>query len=394
MKNNAYIISSIRTPVGKANGVFKNTRPDDLLSFILKEIIKDNPTIDTKMIDDVIIGCAMPEGEQGLNIARTALLMAGYPNSISGITINRFCASGLQSIAYAADRIRLGEANIIIAGGVESMSMIPAMGHHPAFNIKIFNKESIGISHSMGITAERVAMKYQIDRESQDVFAFNSHQKAITATNENLFRSEIRPYIINKQEYNQNENKIKYDKQIITDDEGIRYDTSMEKLATLKSVFQDGGTVTAGNSSQMSDGASVTILCSEKMLHDFDLTPMAKFVGYVVSGVDPKIMGMGPVVAVPRVLKQCGIGLDEIEHIELNEVFASQSLAVIKELNLNPEIVNPLGGAIALGHPLGATGSIRTTTLLNHLMRTGKRYGMVTMCIGGGMGAAAIFKNI
>jgi acetyl-CoA acyltransferase len=394
MKNNAYIISSIRTPVGKANGVFKNTRPDDLLSFILKEIIKDNPSIDTKKIDDVIIGCAMPEGEQGLNIARTASLLAGYPNSISGVTINRFCASGLQSIAYAADRIRLGEADIMIAGGVESMSMIPVMGHHPAFNIKILNKDNRGISYSMGITAEQVAMKYQIDRELQDEFAFNSHQKAITATNENLFRSEIRPYLINKQEYNQNENKIKYDKQIITDDEGIRYDTSMEKLASLKSVFQDGGTVTAGNSSQMSDGASATILCSEKMLHDFDLTPMARFVGYAVSGVDPKIMGMGPVVAVPKVLKQCGIGLDEIEHIELNEAFASQSLAVIKELNLNPEIVNPLGGAIALGHPLGATGSIRTTTLLNHLIRTGKRYGMVTMCIGGGMGAAAIFENI
>jgi acetyl-CoA acetyltransferases len=393
MTQDAYIVSAIRTPTGKAKGVFKQVRPDDLLSFILKTLLEDNPSVDPKMIDDVIIGCAMPEAEQGLNVARISALLAGYPNSVAGVTVNRFCASGLQSIAYAADRIRLGEADVVIAGGVESMSMIPMTGHHPAFNMKVFNEDNLGIAYGMGTTAEQVVKKYNIKRGAQDQFAFESHQKAISAINQGYFEDEIRPYETIVQSYDSDSKQIIQKSVTVSQDEGVRFDTSIEQLSKLKGAFHVNGSVTAGNSSQMSDGASAVLLCSEKALKLFNLEPMARFVGFAVAGVDPKIMGIGPVLAIPKVLKQCGLKIDEIDHIELNEAFAAQSLVVIQELDLNPDIVNPLGGAIALGHPLGATGSIRTSTLLHHLNRTNTRYGMVTMCIGSGMGAAGVFEN-
>lgn len=393
MNQDAYIVSSIRTPVGKAGGVFKTVRPDDLLSFVLKTLLDENPSIDSNRIDDVIIGCAMPEAEQGLNIARISALLADYPQSVSGVTVNRFCASGLQSIAYAADRIRLGEADIMVAGGVESMSMIPMTGHRPAFNIKVFNENYIGIAYGMGTTAEQVVKKYHIDREAQDSFAFESHQKAINAINQGYFADEIKAYKVNHKTYDLDKKTIVQKTADIAQDEGVRFDTSIEQLAKLKGAFHAQGSVTAGNSSQMSDGAAATLLCSEKALKLFDLKPMARFIGFSVSGVDPKIMGIGPILAIPKVLKQCGLKQDDIGHIELNEAFAAQSLAVIQTLGLNPKIVNPLGGAIALGHPLGATGSIRTATLLHHLNRTNTRYGIVSMCIGSGMGAAGVFEN-
>ncbi|MEO1939051.1 acetyl-CoA C-acyltransferase [Candidatus Thioglobus sp.] len=393
MTQDAYIVSAIRTPTGKAKGVFKQVRPDDLLSFILKTLLEDNPSVDPKMIDDVLIGCAMPEAEQGLNVARISALLAGYPNSVAGVTVNRFCASGLQSIAYAADRIRLGEADVVIAGGVESMSMIPMTGHHPAFNMKVFNEDNLGIAYGMGTTAEQVVKKYNIKRGAQDQFAFESHQKAISAINQGYFEDEIRPYETIVQSYDSDSKQIIQKSVTVSQDEGVRFDTSIEQLSKLKGAFHVNGSVTAGNSSQMSDGASAVLLCSEKALKLFNLEPMARFVGFAVAGVDPKIMGIGPVLAIPKVLKQCGLKIDEIDYIELNEAFAAQSLVVIQELDLNPDIVNPLGGAIALGHPLGATGSIRTSTLLHHLNRTNTRYGMVTMCIGSGMGAAGVFEN-
>lgn len=394
MSQAAYIVSSIRTPVGKAGGVFKDVRPDDLLSFVLKSLLADNPSVDPSKIDDVIIGCAMPEAEQGLNVARISSLLANYPHSVPGVTVNRFCASGLQSIAYAADRIRLGEAEVMVAGGVESMSMIPIMGHHPAFNIKVFKEDNIGIAYGMGTTAEQVVNKYDIDRDSQDQFAFESHQKAISAVSLGYFKDEIKPYEATTQSYDLDSQEVTQQSKIIFADEGIRFDTSIEQLAKLKAAFHINGSVTAGNSSQMSDGAGAMLLCSEKALQRFNLTPIARFVGFAVSGVDPKIMGIGPVLAIPKVLAQCGLKQNDIGHIELNEAFAAQSLAVIQELNLDPKVVNPLGGAIALGHPLGATGSIRAASLLHHLKRTNTRYGMVTMCVGSGMGAAGIFENL
>ncbi|MBT4553541.1 MAG: acetyl-CoA C-acyltransferase [Candidatus Thioglobus sp.] len=393
MTQDAYIASAIRTPTGKAKGVFKQVRPDDLLSFILKTLLEDNPSVDPKMIDDVIIGCAMPEAEQGLNVARISALLAGYPNSVAGVTVNRFCASGLQSIAYAADRIRLGEADVVIAGGVESMSMIPMTGHHPAFNMKVFNEDNLGIAYGMGTTAEQVVKKYNIKRGAQDQFAFESHQKAISAINQGYFEDEIRPYETIVQSYDSDSKQIIQKSVTVSQDEGVRFDTSIEQLSKLKGAFHVNGSVTAGNSSQMSDGASAVLLCSEKALKLFNLEPMARFVGFAVSGVDPKIMGIGPVLAIPKVLKQCGLKQHDIGHIELNEAFAAQSLAVIQELNLDPNVINPLGGAIALGHPLGATGSIRTSTLVHNLNRTDARFGMVTMCIGSGMGAAGVFEN-
>ncbi len=385
MSETVYIVNSVRTPVGKAGGVFKKIRPDDLLSFVLSSLLEDSPSIDPSTIDDVIIGCAMPEAEQGLNVARISALLANYPHSVPGVTVNRFCASGLQSIAYAADRIRLGEADVMVAGGVESMSMIPMMGHHPAFNIKVFKTDNVGLAYGMGATAELVANKYHIDRDSQDRFAFESHLKAINAVEQNYFKDEIKPYNVITKSYNLELQKATHQSNIVSMDEGIRFNTSIEQLEKLKPVFNHQGSVTAGNSSQMSD---------EKALKRFDLTPMARFVGYAVSGVDPKIMGIGPVLAIPKILTQCGLKQHDIGHIELNEAFAAQSLAIIRELKLDPAIVNPLGGAIALGHPLGATGSIRTTTLLHHLQRTNTRYGMVTMCIGSGMGAAGIFEKL
>lgn len=388
----AYIVAALRTPVGKApRGMFRNTRPDSILAHVLSGVLSVCPTLDPKLIEDVIIGCAMPEAEQGMNVARIALLLAGIPKNVPGMTINRFCSSGLQAVALAADRIRLGEADVMVAGGTESMSMVPMMGNKVAMNPAVFKNEHVAIAYGMGITAEKVAQRWNISREAQDAFALESHRKALAAIQNKEF-SEILPYPITEDHPELKTGKVKSLKRDATTDEGPRQDTSLEILAKLKPAFSATGSVTAGNSSQMSDGAAAVLLVSERILKEFKLTPLARFVGYSVAGVPPEIMGIGPVEAIPKVLKQTGIKQDDIDWIELNEAFAAQSLAVIKELKIDPTKVNPLGGAIALGHPLGATGAIRTATITHALKRHHKKYGMVTMCIGTGMGAAGIFE--
>jgi acetyl-CoA acyltransferase len=391
----AYIVAATRTPVGKApRGMFRNTRPDDLLAHVLKSVLAQAPSLDPASIGDVIVGCAMPEAEQGMNVARIALLLAGLPNSVPGVTVNRFCSSGLQSVALAADRIRLGEADVMIAGGVESMSMIPMMGNKVAFNPAIFEDEHVAIAYGMGITAEKVAERWRVSRGAQDAFALQSHQRAIAAIANGEFGDEITPYTIAEHQPDLESHQVRIATREASQDEGPRSDTSLEALSKLKTVFAQKGTVTAGNSSQMSDGAGAVLLCSEAALKRYNLTPIGKFLGFSVAGVPPEIMGIGPKEAIPRVLKQVGLSLNDMGWIELNEAFAAQSLAVINDVGLNPEIVNPLGGAIALGHPLGATGAIRTATLMHGLRRRKQKYGMVTMCIGTGMGAAGIFEAI
>ena len=391
----AYIVSAVRTPVGKApRGVFRNTRPDDLLAHVLREAIKRAPGIDLARIGDAIIGCAMPEAEQGMNVARIGVLLAGLPDSVPGMTINRFCSSGLQAVALAADRIRLGEADLMLAGGTESMSMVPMMGHKIAMNPAVFSDESIGIAYGMGITAEKVAERWKITREQQDAFALQSHQRATAAIAGGEFRDEIAPFPLDDHYPNLATRAIVTDARNVDTDEGPRKDTSLEALAKLKPVFRMGGSVTAGNSSQMSDGAGAVMLASEQALKDYGLSPLARFVGFAVAGVPPDIMGIGPKEAIPRALKQTGIARDQLDWIELNEAFAAQSLAVMNDIGLDPAKVNPLGGAIALGHPLGATGAVRTATLVHGMRRRKQKYGMVTMCIGTGMGAAGIFEAL
>jgi len=390
----AYIVAATRTPVGKApRGMFRNTRPDDLLAHVLKSVLAQAPSLDPASIGDVIVGCAMPEAEQGINVARIALLLAGLPNTVPGLTINRFCSSGLQAVALAADRIRLGEAEVMVAAGMESMSMVPMMGNKIAFNPEIFARdENIAIAYGMGITAEKVAERWKISREAQDAFAYQSHQRAVQAIANGEFKDEITPYHIAEHMPDLNAREVKIKAREATHDEGPRADTSIEALAKLKPVFAQKGSVTAGNSSQMSDGAGAVLLCSESALKRYNLTPIGKFLGFSVAGVEPAIMGIGPKEAIPRVLQQVGLSLNDMGWIELNEAFAAQSLAVIGDVGLDPAKVNPLGGAIALGHPLGATGAIRTATLLHGLRRRKQKYGMVTMCIGTGMGAAGIFE--
>jgi len=392
----AYIVAATRTPVGKApRGMFRNTRPDDLLAHVLKSVLAQAPSLDPARIGDVIVGCAMPEAEQGINVARIALLLAGLPNVVPGLTINRFCASGLQAVALAADRIRLGEAEVMIAAGMESMSMVPMMGNKIAFNPEIFaHEENIAIAYGMGITAEKVAQRWKISREAQDEFAFNSHSRAVQAIANGEFKDEITPYHIAEHMPDMNSREVKVKARDVVQDEGPRADTSVEALGKLKPVFAQRGSVTAGNSSQMSDGSGAVLLCSESALKRYNLTPIGKFLGFSVAGVPPEIMGIGPKEAIPRVLKQVGLSLNDMGWIELNEAFAAQSLAVIGDVGLDPVKVNPLGGAIALGHPLGATGAIRTATLLHGLRRRKQKYGMVTMCIGTGMGAAGIFEAL
>ena len=391
----AYIVAATRTPVGKApRGMFRNTRPDDLLVHVLKSVLAQAPSLDPASIGDVIAGCAMPEAEQGINVARIALLLADLPNTVPGLTINRFCSSGLQAVALAADRIRLGEADVMIAAGMESMSMVPMMGNKVAFNPAIFEDEHYGIAYGMGLTAEKVAEKWHVSREAQDAFALRSHQRAIAAINNGEFKDEITPYRITEHVPDMGSREVKEKVREAAQDEGPRADTSLEALGKLKTVFAQKGSVTAGNSSQMSDGAAAVLLCSEAALKRYNLTPIAKFLGFSVAGVPPEIMGIGPKEAIPRVLKQVGLSLNDIGWIELNEAFAAQSLAVIQDVGLDPSIVNPLGGAIALGHPLGATGAIRTATLLHGLRRRKQKYGMVTMCIGTGMGATGIFEAL
>ena len=392
----AYIIDAKRTPVGKVRGLLSKTRGDDLLVHAIKSVLiaSDASEEINKNIDDIIVGCAMPEGPQGLNIARIATLLAGLPDSTPAYTLNRFCSSGLQSVSNAADLVKSGSADLVIAAGVESMSSVPMTGFKPSMNPKILSDENISIAYGMGLTAEKVVQKYNISRESQDEFAFDSHQKAILANSNGLFVNEISPittiengYSIDSKEYTTNSN-------IVSQDEGPREDTSLEVLAKLRTVFAQDGSVTAGNSSQMSDAAAAVLVASEEAVEKYNLTPKAEFIGFSVAGVPPEIMGIGPIKAVPKVLKSVGLSIDDIGWIELNEAFAAQSLAVISELGLDTQKVNPLGGAIALGHPLGATGSIRIATLVSAMQRENIDYGMVTMCIGTGMGAAGIIKNI
>jgi acetyl-CoA acyltransferase len=392
----AFIVAAHRTPVGKApRGVFRSTRPDDLLVHVLRGIGLQFPQIDSRRIGDVIVGCAMPEAEQGMNVARIAVLLAGLPQAVPGVTVNRFCASGLEAVAIAASRIRLGDADLMIAGGTESMSLIPMMGHNPSFNPRILRDDpNVAIAYGMGITGEKVAARWKVSREAQDEFAYESHKRAIAATDRGEFRDEILPYEVAHAGPNAQDAALERRYAMVSADEGPRRDTSPEALAKLKPAFAVKGTVTAGNSSQMSDGAAAVLLASERALEEYGLKPLARFLGYSVAGVAPEVMGIGPVEAIPRVLRQTGISQQDLDWIELNEAFAAQSLAVIDTLKLDRFKVNPMGGAIALGHPLGATGAIRTATLLHAMQRRNLRYGMVTMCVGTGMGAAGIFEAV
>ncbi|PZP61851.1 acetyl-CoA C-acyltransferase [Pseudoxanthomonas winnipegensis] len=395
----AYIVAATRTPVGKApKGMFRNTRPDDMLAHVLKAVVAQAPGIDLGRIDDAIIGCAMPEGEQGMNVARIGVLLAGLPNTVAGQTINRFCSSGLQAVALAADQIRLGNADLMLAGGTESMSMVPMMGNKIALSPSVFKDDHVAIAYGMGITAEKVAEEWKVSREDQDAFALASHQKAIAAIQAGEFAAEITPYEIHSYQPNLADgNTIALRKLRVEHDEGPRPDSSLEGLAKLRPVFRNGqfgGSVTAGNSSQMSDGAGAVLLASEQAIKDYGLTPLARFVSFSVAGVRPEVMGIGPIEAIPKALRQAGLTKDQLDWIELNEAFAAQSLAVIRDSELDPSKVNPLGGAIALGHPLGATGAIRTATIVHGLRRRQQKYGMVTMCIGTGMGAAGIFEAL
>ena len=391
----AYIVAATRTPVGKApRGVFRNTRPDEMLAHVLKSVVAQAPGIDLGRIDDAIIGCAMPEGEQGMNVARIGVLLAGLPNTVAAQTINRFCSSGLQAVALAADQIRLGNADLVLAGGTESMSMVPMMGHKVAMSPKVFQDDNVAIAFGMGITAEKVAEEWKVSREDQDAFAFASHQKALAAIASGEFKSEISPYSVTARIPDVAGNTVRLKQAVIDTDEGPRADTTVEGLGKLKPVFRMGGSVTAGNSSQMSDGAGGVLLASEQAIKDYGLTPLARFVSFSVAGVRPEVMGIGPIAAIPKALKQAGLSKDQLDWIELNEAFAAQALAVMRDSQLDPSKVNPLGGAIALGHPLGATGAVRTATIVHGLRRRKLKYGMVTMCIGTGMGAAGIFEAL
>ncbi|AXV70441.1 acetyl-CoA acetyltransferase [Ralstonia solanacearum] len=392
----AYIVAATRSPIGKApKGSFKNLRPDDLLATVLKSAVAQVPDLDPKLIEDAIVGCAIPEAQQGLNVARIGALLAGLPNTVGGVTVNRFCASGLTAVAMAADRIRVGESDVMIAAGVESMSMVPMMGNSPSMSPDIFTRgENIGIAYGMGLTAERVAQQWKITRDAQDAFSLASHQKALAAQQAGEFKDEITPIEIIEKFPNLGTGAIDLKTRTLSLDEGPRADTSLEGLAKLRAVFANKGSVTAGNSSQTSDGSGALILVSEKILRQFNLTPLARFVSFAVRGVPPEIMGIGPKEAIPAALRAAGLTQDQLDWIELNEAFAAQSLAVIQDLGLDTGKINPLGGAIALGHPLGATGAIRAATVVHGLRRRNLKYGMVTMCVGTGMGAAGIFERV
>ena len=391
----AYIVAATRTPVGKARGMLRNTRPDDMLAHVLKGAMAQVPGLDPALIDDVITGCAMPEGEQGMNVARMGVLLAGLPDSVSGLTINRFCSSGLQAVAMAADRIRLGEADVMIGAGTETMSMMPSMlGNKVSYNPAIFEKdENVAIAWGMGLTAEKVAERWQVSREDQDAFALTSHQKATAAIQAGKFRDEVSPYTVRTHAPDPKSGTVKIVEKVVDTDEGPRADASLENLSKLRPVFAANGSVTAGNASQMSDAAAAAVLVSEKILRQYNLKPLARFVSFSVAGVPAAIMGIGPVEAIPKALKLAGLKQDDLDWIELNEAFAAQALAVMRQLDLDPTKVNPQGGAIALGHPLGATGAIRTATLMSAMQREKVKYGMISMCIGTGMGAAGIFER-
>ena len=393
-----YIIDAVRTPVGKANGVFAATRSDDLFAQLIKALRSRNPKVDLDTTDDVIVGCALQESEQAFNVARVVALLGGLADRVPGMTVNRLCSSGLQSVALAADRISSGQADLIIAGGLESMSMIPMIGNKPAFNPALFEDENIAIAYGMGITAEKVAEQYKISRESQDEYALESHKRACAAQDKNEFNKEIVPIkVTHRRLKNQGDNinqEIAIEKSTISQDEGPRRNSDIKTLASLRTVFAKKGSVTAATSSQVSDGAGALLVASEDLVNNLGIKPLARFCNFAVCGVPPQIMGIGPAYAIPKVLQQSGLSIEDIGWIELNEAFAAQTLAVINELNLDKEKVNPLGGAIALGHPLGATGAIRSATLLHNMRKNKIKHGMVTMCIGTGMGAAAIFELI
>lgn len=393
--SDVYIIDVTRTPVGKApRGVFKDTLPDDLLAHTIRSLMARNNSVDWQTIGDVVVGCAMPEAEQGMNVARIAALLADLPDSVPAMTINRFCSSGVQSIATAAASIQNKSMNMAFAGGVESMSMVPLGGNKYTANPVIFKNEHVAIAYGMGITAELVAKRWDITRQQQDEFAAESHQKAVAAQLRGDFKAEITPIEITLRGADLSSLTVVEKKKLVSEDEGPRADTSYEVISKLKPVFAARGTVTAGNSSQTSDGAGIALLANEQAVKDYNLKPIGRLLSFAVAGVPPEIMGIGPIKAIPLALKRAGISMDQLDWIELNEAFAAQSLAVIKELDLPRDKVNPLGGAIALGHPLGATGAIRTATLLHGLKRIKGKYGMVTMCIGTGMGAAAIFEAL
>lgn len=388
----AYIVSAFRSPVCKAfKGALRAKRPDDLCAEVIKELLGRTPQFNQEEIDDVIVGCAMPEAEQGMNIARFTVLLSGLPDAVPGVTVNRFCSSGLQTIAMAADRIMAGQAHCILAGGTESMSLIPMMGHKVVAG-RAMNSLNPSAYLGMGMTAENVASEYKVSRQEQDQFAFNSHQKAVTAISSGFFKNEIVP-VTALSRLPSNDGKVIVKETVVDTDEGPRADTTLEALGKLRPAFlQSGGSVTAGNSSQMSDGAAMSLVCSEEFVKKYNLTPLARFAGYAVAGVPPRIMGIGPIAAVPKACKLAGIQPHMIERIELNEAFAAQALAVLKSLDLDPVKVNPTGGAIALGHPLGATGAKLTATLLHGMKRDRQKWGLVSMCIGTGMGAAGLFE--
>jgi acetyl-CoA acyltransferase len=402
----AYIVAATRTPIGRSGrGYFRNTRPDDLLIAAIKSALKQVPSLDPAAIEDAIVGCSFPEGEQGMNMARIAVALCGFPKPVGGVTVNRFCASGLTAVQMAADRIRVGEADVLIAGGAESMSLVPMGGNKPSFNPEIFARdENVGIAYGMGLTAEKVALQWKVSREAQDAFALESHLRALKAQKAGEFSDEMTPIEVVDRFPNLATGAQGTKMRSVTLDEGPRPDTSLEGLAKLRPVFAAPkdptgkatgmGTVTAGNSSQTSDGAGALILASEKAVKQFDLKPLARFVSFAARGVPPEIMGIGPIEAIPAALRYAGLSLADIGWIELNEAFAAQSLAVINSVGLDPAKVNPMGGAIALGHPLGATGAIRSATVIHALRRHDLRYGMVTMCVGTGQGAAGIFERV
>lgn len=390
MPDEAVIIDCLRTPVGKApRGRLKNVRPDDLAATVIGALLQKYPQVSADDIDDVILGCSMPEAEAGMNVARIAALRAGLPDIVPGLTVNRLCASGLQAIAQAADRIRAGGAAIILAGGAESMSLLPMFGHNFAPNPRLVD-EHPGVYLSMGLTAENLQRRYAIPREEQDAFALRSHQNALRAQSAGLFDEEIVPVTVGCTSLANGKPRTQYS--VVMKDEGPRPDTSLESLSKLRPVFHASGTVTAGNTSQMSDGAAAALVMSNAAARRLGLKPLARFVSYAVGGVPPEIMGLGPVVAIPKALALAGLPLDAIDLIELNEAFAVQALAVIRQAGLNLDKLNVNGGAIALGHPLGCTGARLTATLLHEMRRRRARYGMVTMCVGGGQGAAGIFE--
>ncbi|WP_295377340.1 acetyl-CoA C-acyltransferase [Pseudacidovorax intermedius] len=392
----AYIVAATRTPIGKSHrGFFRNTRPDDLLATTLKAALAQVPRLDPQTIEDIVCGCAIPEAQQGLNVARIGAVLAGLPTSVGGITVNRFCASGLSAVQMAADRIRVGEAEVMIAAGVESMSMVPMMGNAPSLSPSIFERDGdVGIAYGMGLTAEKVAQQWKVSREAQDAFALESHRRAVAAQQAGEFADEITPIEVTDRGFDAATGETTMKTRTVSLDEGPRPDTSLEGLAKLRTVFAARGSVTAGNSSQTSDGAGALILASEAACQKYDLQPLARFVSFASKGVPPAIMGIGPIEAIPAALRYAGLKQDDIDWFELNEAFAAQSLAVINTLGLDAAKVNPMGGAIALGHPLGATGAIRAATVVHALRRKQLKYGMVTMCVGMGQGAAGIFERV